>query len=150
MWAHTLVVKVCNKYSQPTLLMRMSPCLWVNMVNVSSSFSPSISDVYTMEVVLSNINQVQGRSFDTIIDCLKAMFVAPYLSNELRSLYYNKIKIEYVSSLPITFNNNIIFELLPICFLTSHFGQIHGQQVQWSCLVQGENLQHQKHFWFRI
>jgi hypothetical protein len=37
-----------------------------------------------------------------------------HLSNELRPLNYNKIKFQYVSSLPITFNNDIIFEFSPI------------------------------------
>jgi hypothetical protein len=54
------------------------------------------------------------------------MFVAPHSSNELRSLDYNKIDIQYVSSLPITFNDDIIFELPPICLPTGHSKQMQG------------------------
>ncbi len=39
---------------------------------------------------------------------------------------YNKIKSQNVSFLPITFNDDIIFELLPICFPTSHSRQMQG------------------------
>jgi hypothetical protein len=54
------------------------------------------------------------------------MFIAPHLSNEGISLDNNKIKIQYVSSLSITFNDNIIFELPPIHLLTCHYGQMQG------------------------
>ncbi len=93
-------------------------------VNVSSSFLAPILNVCHVEDMPSNLNQVQGRSFKTIINCLKEMFVAPHSSNELRSLDYNKIKFQYVSFMLITFNDDIIFELLPICFPIGHFGQI--------------------------
>jgi hypothetical protein len=79
-------------------------------MNVFGSFPALILDVYHVWDMLSNLNQVYGQSFETIIDDLKTMFIAPHLSNELRSLDYNKIKVQYVSSLPITFNNDIIFE----------------------------------------
>ncbi len=92
-------------------------------VNVFSSFFALILNVYLDEDVSSNLNQVQGWSFEIIIDYLKAMSIASHLSNELRSLDYNKIKVKYVSSLPITFND-IIFELSPICFPTNHYGQM--------------------------
>jgi hypothetical protein len=91
--------------------------------NVFGSFPPSVSDVYIVDDVPSNLNHVKGRSFETVINCLKALFVAPHSSNEL-SLDYNKIKVQYVSFLPITFNNDIIFELSPICIPTSHYGQM--------------------------
>jgi hypothetical protein len=93
-------------------------------VNVFGSFLPPVLNVYIVEDLASNLNQVQGQSFEIIMDCLKTMSLAPHSSNELRSLDYNKIKIQYVSFLPITFNNNIIFELSPIHFPTSHFGQM--------------------------
>jgi hypothetical protein len=67
-------------------------------VNVSSSFLAPILDVYLLEDMLWNLNQVQGRSFEIIKDCLKTLFVAPHLSNKLRSLDYQS----------------------PICFLSTH------------------------------
>jgi hypothetical protein len=60
------------------------------------------------------------------MDYLKAMYIASHLLNKLRSLDYNKIKVQYVSFLPITFNDDTIFELLPIHFPTSHYGQMQG------------------------
>jgi hypothetical protein len=77
-------------------------------VNVFGSFPPPVSNVYIVDDVPSNLKRVKGRSFETVINCLKAFFVAPHSSNEL-SLDYNKIKVQYVSFLPITFNNDIIF-----------------------------------------
>jgi hypothetical protein len=62
-------------------------------MNVSSSFPPPISNVYIMEDMFSNLNQVQGRSFEIVIDYLKTMSIAPHSSNELRSLDYNNIKV---------------------------------------------------------
>jgi hypothetical protein len=53
------------------------------------------------------------------------MSIAPHSSNKLRSPNYNKIKVKYVSFLPITFND-IIFELLSIYFPIGHFGQMQG------------------------
>jgi hypothetical protein len=64
-----------------------------------------------------------GWSFKIIIDCLKAMFVTPHSSKELRSLVYNKIKVPNVSSVPITFNDDIIIEL-PICLPIGHSKQM--------------------------
>jgi hypothetical protein len=60
------------------------------------------------------------------------MFVAPHLSNKLRSLEHNKIKVQYVSFLPITFNDNIIFELLPIHFPINHSRQMQGMDRKYS------------------
>ncbi len=65
-----------------------------------------------------------GWSFKIIIDCLKAMFITPHLSKELRALDYNKIKVPNVTSIPITFNDDIIFELLPICLPIVHSKQM--------------------------
>jgi len=56
--------------------------------NVSSSFPAPVLDVYLLEDMPSNLNQVQGWSFKTVKDYLKTMFVAPHLSNKLRSLDY--------------------------------------------------------------
>jgi len=114
-------------------------------VNVCSSFSASISDMYPMQDMPSNLNHVQGQSFETIIDYLKAMFVAPHLSNELKPLDYNKIKIEYVSFLPITFNDNIIFEMTrPIYLPNGHFGQMQGMDRKYNghawCKVKTSNI----------
>jgi hypothetical protein len=55
-----------------------------------------VSNVYLVEDEISNLNQVQGWSFETIIDYLKPMSIAPHSSNELRSFDYNKIKVQYV------------------------------------------------------
>jgi hypothetical protein len=52
------------------------------------------------------------------------MFVTPHSLKELRFLDYNKIKVPNVSSMPITFNDDIIFELLPICFPIDHSKQM--------------------------
>ncbi len=54
------------------------------------------------------------------------MSIVPHSSNKLRSLDYNKIKVQYVSFLPITFNDNIIFEQPPIYLPTNHFGQMQS------------------------
>jgi hypothetical protein len=62
-------------------------------VNVFGSFPLLILDVYIMESVLSNLNQIQGQSFEILIDYLKAMFVTPHPLNKLKSLDYNKIKV---------------------------------------------------------
>jgi hypothetical protein len=122
-------------------------------VDVCNSFSTSISDMYHVQDMPSNLNHVQGQSFETIIDYLKAMFVAPHLSNELRSLDYNKIKIEYVSSLPITFNDNIIFEMSPICLPIGHFGQMQGMDRKYNghawCKVKTSNIKNDFGLGFR-
>ncbi len=72
------------------------------------------------------------------------MFVAPHSTNKLRSLDYNKIKVQYVFSLPITFSNDIIFELLPIRFPTCHFGQMQGMDYKYDgnvwCKVKTSNM----------
>jgi hypothetical protein len=65
--------------------MRMFLCFLVLNVNDSSSFLPLVLDVYIVEDVPSNLNQVQSQSFETIIDCLKAISVALHSLNELRS-----------------------------------------------------------------
>jgi hypothetical protein len=46
--------------------------------NVFGSFLASISNMYLVEDVLSNLNQVQGRSSKIVIECLKAMSIAPH------------------------------------------------------------------------
>jgi hypothetical protein len=93
-------------------------------INVSSLFLTLVLDVYLVEDVLSNMNQVQGWSFEIVTNYLKAMSIAPHSSNELKSLNYNKIKIQYVFSLPITFNDNIIFELPPIHLPIGYYRQM--------------------------
>jgi hypothetical protein len=101
----------------------------------------------------SNLNQVLGWNFKTIIDCLKAMFVAPHSSNELRSVDYNKIKVQYVSSLPITFDNDIIFELSPHRLLTGHSGQMQGMDQKYDdhvwCKVKTSNIKNNLGLGFR-
>ncbi len=120
-----------NDSSNEDVSFLMSPYM-----NTFGSFSALVSDVYPVEDMLSNLNQVQGRSFEIVINYLKAMSIAPHSSNELRSLDCNKVKIQFFFSLPITFNDNINFELPHICLPTCHFGNAwHGPQVQWSCLV---------------
>jgi hypothetical protein len=54
------------------------------------------------------------------------MSITPHLSNEVMSLDYNKIKVQNVSSFPITFNTNIIFELSPMHLPIGHYGQMQG------------------------
>jgi hypothetical protein len=80
------------------------------------------------------------------------MFVAPHSSNELRSLDYNKIKVQYVSSLPITFNDDITFELPPIHFPIGNFGQIQGMDYKYYghawCKVKTSNINN--NFGFRF
>jgi hypothetical protein len=101
-------------------------------MNTFGSFLALVLDVYPMEDVPSNLNQVQGWNFKTVTNYLKAMFVAPHSSNKLRSLDYNKIKVQYVSSLPITFNDDIIFELSPIRLPTSHSRQMQGMDHKYN------------------
>ncbi len=112
--------------------------------NVSGLFLSSASNVYIVEDMPSNLNQVQGQNFEIIIDYLKVMSVAPHSSNKLRSLNYNKIKVQYVSFLPITFNNDIIFEFSPIHIPTSHFGQMQGMNHKCNghawCKVKTSNI----------
>jgi hypothetical protein len=62
------------------------------------------------------------------MDCLKALSVTPHSSNELRFLDYNKIKIQNVSSLPITFNDDVIFKLLRIHVPIRHFRQMQSMK----------------------
>ncbi len=72
------------------------------------------------------------------------MFVTPHSSNELRSLDYNKIKVQNDSSIPITFNGNIIFELLPIRRPIGHFGQMQGMDHKYNghvwCKMKTSNI----------
>jgi len=92
-------------------------CLPVSSdMNISSPFLALVSNVYLEEDVPSNLNQVHGQSFVTVIDCLKGMSIASHSSNELRSLDYNKIKVEYVSSLPITINDTSSLNCYPFVF----------------------------------
>jgi hypothetical protein len=109
----------------------VSPPMSFNM-NVYGLFSALISNVYPMEDMLSNLNMVHVWSVENVIDCLKVMSVVPHLSNKLRSLDYNKIKVQYVSFLPITFNDNIIIELPPICLPTSHSGQMQSMDHKYN------------------
>ncbi len=119
-------------------------------VNVCGSFLPLVSKVSTLEGVLLNLNQVQGWSFKIIINCLKAMFVTPHSSNELRYLDYIRLMFKMFFVFPSHFN--IIFEFLPICFPTGHSGQMQAMDHKywWWCLVQTEYLQHEKQFQFGI
>jgi len=121
-------------------------------MNVYGSFPTSVLDVYLVDV-LSNLNQVQGRSFEIVINCLTTMSVAPHSSNELRSLDYNKIKIQYVFSLSITFNDDIIFELPPIRLPTDHFGQMQGMDCKYNgyawCKVKTSNINNNFDLGFR-
>ncbi len=119
--------------------------LFVNSdINVSSSFLAPTSDVYPTEDVPSNLNYIQDQSFKTVIDCLKAMSIAPHLLNKLKSLDYNKIKIQFVSPLPITFNDKIIFEMPPICLPTGHYGQMQSMDHKYDghawCKVKTSNI----------
>jgi hypothetical protein len=112
-------------------------------VNVSSSFLALILDVYLEEDVPSNLNQVEGWSFKIIIDYLKAMSIGPHSSNELKSLNYNKIKVKYVSSSPITINS-IIFELSPIHLPIGHSRQMQVMDRKYNghvwCKVKTSNM----------
>jgi len=78
------------------------------------------------------------------MDYLKAMYIAPHLSNKLKSLDYNKIKVQYVSFLPNTFNDDIIFELLPIHFPIGDYGQMQGMDHKYNghvwCKVKISNI----------
>jgi hypothetical protein len=122
-------------------------------MNVSSSFSTLVLDVCLVEDVHSNLHQVQGQSFKIVIDYLKAIFFAPHLSNELRSLDYNKIKFEYVSFMPITLNDDIIFELPPIHLPTSHFKQMQGMDHKYNghawCKAKTSNIKNNFGLGFR-
>jgi hypothetical protein len=113
-------------------------------MNVFGSFSALISNVKLMEDMPSNMNMVHDQSFENVIDCLKAMSIVPHSSNKLKSLDYNKIKIQYVSFMPITFNDNIISELPPIYLQTSHFGQMQGMDRKYDghawCKVKTSNI----------
>jgi hypothetical protein len=75
---------------------------------------------------------------------LKAISITPHLLNELRFLDYNKIKSQNVSSLPITFNDDIIFELSPICFPTSHSREMQGMDHKYDghawCKLKTSNI----------
>jgi hypothetical protein len=84
-----------------------------------------------MEDMLSNLNMVHGWSFENVIVYLKTMYVVPHSLIKLRSLDYNKIKVQYVSFMSITFNDNIIFEPPPICLPTSHSGQMQGMDCKY-------------------
>jgi len=70
--------------------------------------------------------------------------MSPHLSNELKFLDYNKIKNQIFYSLPITFNDDIIFEFLPICFLTAHFRQMQGMDRKYDghvwCKLKTSNI----------
>jgi hypothetical protein len=57
-------------------------------MNVSNSFPTPILDLYLLEDMPSNLNQVQGQSFEIVKDYLKTMFGAPHLLNKLKSLDY--------------------------------------------------------------
>ncbi len=79
-----------------------------------------------------------------MINYLKAMIITPHSLNEFRLLDYSKIKVQNVSSLPITFNDDIIFELPPICFPTGHSGQMQGMDCKYDghaqCKVKTSNI----------
>jgi hypothetical protein len=70
------------------------------------------------------------------------MFVAPHLSNELRSVDYNKIK--YISFMAVNFNDDIIFELSPIRLPIGHFGQMQSMNCKYDgnvwCKVKTSNI----------
>jgi hypothetical protein len=75
---------------------------------------------------------------------LKAKFVQAHLSNEFRSLDYNKIKSQKIIFFPITFNGDIILELMPICFPTSHSRQMQGMDHKYDghawCKMKTSNI----------
>jgi hypothetical protein len=72
------------------------------------------------------------------------MSVTPHSLNELRFLDYNKIKSQKVSFLPITFNDELIFEFMPICFLIGHFKQMQGMDRKYDghawCKMKTSNI----------
>ncbi len=133
--------------------MRMSPFLWVLMWIYFGSFLPLVLGMSSLKGMPLNMNIVQGRSFDTIIGCLKAMSIAPYSSNKLKFLNYNKIKVQYVSFLPITFNNDIIFEFSPICLPISHSEQMQSMDHKYNddvwCKVKTSNIKNNFGLGFR-
>ncbi len=122
-------------------------------MNVFGSFSTLVLNMYHLEDLPSNLNHVQGWSFETIIDCLKVMFVAPHSSNESRSLDYNTIKVKYVSFFHVIFNDNIIFELLPIHLPIGHSGQMQGMDYKYDghawCKVKTSNIKKKFGFGFK-
>jgi hypothetical protein len=81
------------------------------------------------------------------------MSVTPHLSNKLKPLDYNKIKVQNVSFLPITFNNDIIFEFPPIRLPTGHFGQMQGMDRKYNghawCKVKTSNIKNNFGLGFR-
>jgi hypothetical protein len=122
-------------------------------LNVFVSFLSLVLDMYPLEDEPSNLNHVQGQSFKTVIDYLKAISIAPHSSNELRSLDYNKIKVEYVFFRPIIFNDDIIFELSSIHLLIGHFGQMQGMDYKYDghawCKVKTSNIKNNSSLRFK-
>jgi hypothetical protein len=53
-------------------------------------------------------------TFSNDVDSLKAMSLTLHACYELKSLDYKAIIIEFVNCIPIKFNGDILFELLPI------------------------------------
>jgi hypothetical protein len=47
-----------------------------------------------------------------VVDYLHTMLVTRHVFNKFRNLDYDKITIKIVSFLPMTFNNDILFEML--------------------------------------
>jgi hypothetical protein len=113
-------------------------------VNVFGSFLPLVLGMSSLEGMPLNLNLVQGWNFDTIMGYLKTMSIAPHSLNKLRFLNYNKIKVQYVSSLPITFNDDVVFEFLPIHLPIGRYEQMQSMDRKYNghvwCKVKTSNI----------
>jgi hypothetical protein len=122
-------------------------------VNVYGSLLPLVLGMSTLESIPLNLDQVQSWSFEIVIDYLKIVSITPHLSNEVMSLDYNKIKVQNVSSFPITFNNNIIFELSPMHLPIGHYGQMQGMDCKYDghpwCKVKTSNIENNSGLGFK-
>jgi hypothetical protein len=54
---------------------------------------------------------------------------------ELKSFDYDAITIEFLNSLPIKFNGDILFELLPVCHPLGHSEQLQGMGKKYNVHV---------------
>jgi hypothetical protein len=81
----------------------------------------------------------QVAPFTSVVDLLKAMFLTPHASFQLKYFYYDAITIEFVNCLPTKFNVDILFELPLMRHLLGHFGQL-----------QGMNKKYDGHAWYKL
>jgi hypothetical protein len=60
------------------------------------------------------------------------MSFTTHIFSRLKSLDYGAIIIEFVNGFSTKFNNDILFELLPMCHPLRHSGQLEGMDKKYN------------------